>query len=364
MNNNFEIDLKCGERQEVLLIILLILISGLIAKVPFIFNIDPELFYPRNIGTIVFPSLISYLSWRYKLSFLNWGKFMMISSIPIVFINLFPDGDNSDTFFLSSIHSLFLLLSIYSLVYLGKFWRNNYKRIEFLHYCGDLIIMSGLLLISGGLFTAITIGLFEIIGYNIEDFYFENIAIWGIPSIPIIASYLIFNNKNLVSKISPVIAKIFTPLVFIILLIFSIAIVFSNKSFIADRELLLLFNIIIIAVLALIFFSLSHMNKKNKFQFIILLSLSLICIIDNLIVIYAISSRLFEFGITPNRLAISGLNMLVFFHLIIISKELFTSVIKEVNVKNIFNSIVGFFPIYIFWTLIIIFLFPIIFNFK
>jgi len=224
--------------------------------------------------------------------------------------------------------------------------------------------MSGLLLISGGLFTAITIGLFEMIGYNIEDFYFENIAIWGIPAIPILASYLIFNNKNLVSNISPVIAKIFTPLVFIILLIFSITTIFSDKNFFADRELLLLFNIIIIAVLALILFSLSHINKRNKFQFIILLSLSLICIVDNLIVLYAISSRLFEFGITPNRLAVTGLNMLVFFHLIIISRQLFSSVIKEVNIKNIFNSIGGFLPIYVFWTLIIVFLFPIIFNFK
>ncbi|MFL3001212.1 MAG: hypothetical protein ACJZ0Y_03480 [Cytophagales bacterium] len=364
MNNNFEIDLNWGSRQELILVILLIFISGLIAKVPFLFNIDPELFYPRNIGTIVFPTLISYLSWRYQITLFNWGKFIIISSIPIVFINLFPGGDNSDTFILSSTHSLFLLLSIYSLVYVGEFWKNNHKRIKFLHYCGDLIIMSGLLLISGGLFTAITIGLFEMIGYNIEDFYFENIAIWGIPAIPILASYLIFNNKNLVSNISPVIAKIFTPLVFIILLIFSITTIFSDKNFFADRELLLLFNIIIIAVLALILFSLSHINKRNKFQFIILLSLSLICIVDNLIVLYAISSRLFEFGITPNRLAVTGLNMLVFFHLIIISRQLFSSVIKEVNIKNIFNSIGGFLPIYVFWTLIIVFLFPIIFNFK
>ena len=93
--------------------------------------------------------------------------------------------------------------------------------------------MSGLLFISGGLFTAITIGLFQLIGFNIEDFYFENVVVWGLPSIPLIASYLIFNNKDLVSKISPIIAKIFTPFVFLILSIFYKAadLVFNAEHF-------------------------------------------------------------------------------------------------------------------------------------
>jgi hypothetical protein len=256
------------------------------------------------------------------------------------------------------------LLSICGLVYIGGIRGKNNKKIDFLHYCGDLIIMSGLLLISGGLFTVITIGLFQEIGFNIEDFYFENVVVWGLPAIPLIASYWIFNNKDLVSKISPLIAKIFTPFVFLILFIFSFAIIFSDKNILVDRELLLMFNVIIIAVLALILFSLSHINSSNKFQFILLFSLSFISIIDNLIVLFAISSRLFEFGITPNRLALTGLNLLVSFHLIIISKQLFLLILRKVNTNNVLNSIVSYLPIYVIWTSVVIFLFPIIFNFK
>ena len=204
-----------NRKQELIVLILLVFISGAIAKVPFLFNIDPELFYPRNIGTIVFPTLITYLSLRYKFNLYIWLIYLVISFITIIFLNLIPGGDNSDTFFLSSTHSLFFLFSICGLVYIGGIRGNNNKRIDFLHYCGDLIIMSGLLFISGGIFTAITIGLFQLIGFNIEDFYFENVVVWGLPSIPLIASYLIFNNKDLVSKISPIIAKIFTPFVFV-----------------------------------------------------------------------------------------------------------------------------------------------------
>ena len=353
-----------NRKKELIVLILLVFISGAIAKVPFLFNIDPELFYPRNIGTIVFPTLITYLSLRYKFNLYRWLIYLVISFITIIFLNLIPGGDNSDTFFLSSTHSLFFLLSICGLAFIGGTSGNNYKRIDFLHYCGDLIIMSGLLFISGVLFTAITIGLFQLIGFNIEDFYFENVVVWGLPSIPLIASYLIFNNKDLVSKISPIIAKIFTPFVFLILSIFSFAIIFSDKNILVDRELLLIFNIIIIAVLALILFSLSHINNSNKFQFILLFSLSIISIIDNLIVLFAISSRLFEFGITPNRLVLTGLNLVASFHLVIISKQLLLLILKKANTNNILNSIVRFLPIYVIWTAIVVFLFPIIFNFK
>ena len=353
-----------NRKKELIVLILLVFISGAIAKVPFLFNIDPELFYPRNIGSIIFPTLITYLSLRYKFNLYRWLIYLVISFITIIFLNLIPGGDNSDTFFLSSTHSLFFLLSICGLAFIGGIRGNNNKRVDFLHYCGDLIIMSGLLLLSGGLFTAITIGLFQLIGFHIEDFYFENVVVWGLPAIPLIASYLIFNNEDLVSKISPIIAKIFTPFVFLILFIFSFAIIFSDKNILVDRELLLMFNIIIIAVLALILFSLSHISSSNKFQFVLLFCLSLVSITDNLIVLFAISSRLLEFGITPNRLALTGLNLLVSFHLIIISKQLLLLILKKCNTKSVLNSIVSYLPIYVIWTSVVIFLFPIIFNFK
>ena len=357
-------DFTENRKHELIVLIVLIFISGAIAKVPFLFNIDPELFYPRNIGTIVFPTLITYLSLRYKFNLYIWLIYLVISFITIIFLNLIPGGDNSDTFFLSSTHSLFFLLSICGLAFIGGIRGNNNKRVDFLHYCGDLIIMSGLLLISGGLFTAITIGLFQLIGFHIQDFYFENVVVWGLPAIPLVASYLIFNNEDLVSKISPIIAKIFTPFVFLILFIFSFTIIFSDKNILVDRELLLMFNIIIIAVLALILFSLSHISSSNKFQFVLLFCLSLVSITDNLIVLFAISSRLLEFGITPNRLALTGLNLLVSFHLIIISKQLLLLILKKANTNNVLNSIVSYLPIYIIWTSVVIFLFLIIFYFK
>ena len=80
-------------------------------------------------------------------------------------------------------------------------------------------MLSGLMLIAGGLFTAITINLFEVLKVNIITIYFNYFVAIGVSIIPLFAAYLIENNGHLVHKVSPVIARIFTPLVTITLLI-------------------------------------------------------------------------------------------------------------------------------------------------
>ena len=80
-------DFTENRKHELIVLIFLIFISGAIAKVPFLFNIDPELFYPRNIGTIVFPTLITYLSLRHKFNLYTWLTYLGISFIPSYFLS-------------------------------------------------------------------------------------------------------------------------------------------------------------------------------------------------------------------------------------------------------------------------------------
>jgi len=53
------------------------------------------------------------------------------------------------------------------------------KKIDFLRYNGDFVVMTAVMVLSGILFTGITIGLFDLIGLNIEEFYAQHIAVWG-----------------------------------------------------------------------------------------------------------------------------------------------------------------------------------------
>ncbi|MCH5600209.1 hypothetical protein [Niabella ginsengisoli] len=259
---NYEGDeIACGSKKELVIIIIASVIAGFIAKLPAIFNIDEELFYTRNIGFIIFPILSAYFAWRNKLSI---GKIVFVLGTTlagILFINFLPNDKNSDTLILSCIHLLIFLWGILGFAFIGEKRNDAEKRLGFLKYNGDLVVITTLVLIAGGILTGITIGLFSLIGLNIEEFYFKNIAIFGLPAAPIIGTYLTQVNPSLVGKVSPVIAKIFSPLVLVMLVIYLVAIVYSGKDPYNDREFLLIFNLLLIGVMAIIFFPLQVLHR-------------------------------------------------------------------------------------------------------
>ena len=266
---------------------------------------------------------------------------------------------------LSSIHLPLFLWAVLGFGYVGNIW-NNQKRLEFLRYNGDLVIMTTLLVIAGGILTAITIGLFKLIGFKIEKFYFDYIAVFGAAALPIIATYLTQTNPQLVNKVSPVIAKIFSPLVLIMLVVYMVAIFYSGKDPYQDRDFLMIFNVLLIGVMAIILFSVAESLKKNENRTsrFILLALSIVTIIVNAVALSAILFRISEWGITPNRLAVLGGNILILTNLLLVTFKLFKNVTKKADIVKVENAISGFLPIYILWTVVITFIFPLIFQFK
>src|SRR5690606_10455512 len=106
----------------------------------------------------------------------------------------------------------------------------------------------------------------ELIGINIQQFFENYLVVFGLPAIPILATFLTHTNPQLVNKVSPIIAKLFSPAVLIMLLVYLAAIVYSGKDPYNDREFLLLFNSLLIGVMALIFFSVAEGtgNKKSS----------------------------------------------------------------------------------------------------
>jgi hypothetical protein len=363
---NYETEISWGSNTELILVILLSGVAGILAKFPAMLNIKEEFFYPRNLGFIVFPALTAYFAWKNSLTIKKIIPACIVFLIAALFINLFPGDYKSDTLVLSCIHLPIFLWAVLGFTFAGDEIMRHEKRIDFLRFNGDLAIMSGLILVAGGLLTAITVGLFSIIGLDIRQFYIENIVFFGLPAVPVFATYIIQTNPQLVNKISPVIAKIFSPLVLITLIIYLGAILYSGKDPYNDRDFLMVFNMLLIGVMALIFFSVSESSKKenNRLDSIILLALSMVTVIVNGIALSAILFRISEWGITPNRLAIMGANILMLSNLLAITFRLFKSVAKKGSLGEVENSISMFLPVYILWTIIVAFIFPVLFRFT
>jgi hypothetical protein len=359
-------DIFLGSGKDLVFVIIAALVAGFIAKLPAILNIDEEFFYPRNIGFIVFPALTAYFAWKNKLSI---GKIAFIAGTTLAglfFINFLPEDKKSDTLILSCIHLALFLWSILGFAFVNDAKNNVEKRLDFLSYNGDLVVMTTLIVIAAGIVSAVTIGLFSLIGFNIEQFYFQNVVIAGLPAAPILGTYLTRTNPQLVGKVSPVIARIFSPVVLVMLVIYLGAIVYSGKDPYNDREFLLLFNALLVGVMAIIFFSIAETSKtvKNLWEVRVLFLLSVVTIIVNGIALSAILFRISEWGLTPNRAAVLGGNVLILGNLLLVTTQLFRVLFKKISITVVGKSISFYLPIYIVWTIIVTFLFPLIFGFK
>ncbi|NCP84986.1 MAG: hypothetical protein GW823_08845 [Bacteroidetes bacterium] len=355
-----------GSKKERILIVFAILLAAFIAKIPHFFDVNPEFFYPRNIGFVVFPVLTAYFAWIRNLHLKQILSICVIFLISLFYINFLPDIPTSDTLILACIHLPLLLWSLYGFIFVGGKFSNFQQRLDFLRFNGDFLVMTTIILISGGILSAFTISLFELIDLKIVEFYMMNIGILGLSTAPIIGTYLVQTNPQIINKVSPIIAKLFTPLVLVMLTAFLGTILFTGKDPYNDRDFLILFNVLLIAVMALILFSLSE-SSKNDIGFwaiALLLGLAIVTVIINGIALSAIIFRISEWGFTPNRIAVLGSNLLILSNLLIVTFYLQKSVKNPSLFVLAEKSIASFLPIYSLWAAIVVFLFPFLFGFN
>jgi len=359
-------EINWGSKSELTFIIILLVIAGIFSELSNVFSIDPEFFYPRNIPLIIFSSLIYYFSWKKGLELKRIVIVSVIILFSALFINLLPNNPESDTLILSSIHLPLFLWIVLGFVYVSDNPTDLTKRLDFLKYNGDLIVMTAIILLAGILFSAITLLLFSLIGFQLKEFYPKYIAVLGITVAPLVGTYLVQTNPHLVNKVSPVIAKIFTPLVLVTLIIYLIAMILSGKNPYSDREFLLAFNILLVGVMAVIFFSIAESSKnfESKFHTVMLFALSVVTIIVNGIALSAILFRISEWGITPNRLAVLGSNFLILTNLVIVAYKFSKTLKDKTEIESVINGIVLYLPVYGLWAILITFIFPLIFGFK
>lgn len=359
-------EISWGSKNELTFVIIASLIAGIIAKFPLLFNIPEESFYQRNVSFIVFPLLTIYFSWKTKLLPKKLLIISIVTLLALIFINFLPNN-NSDTEILACIHLPLFLWTILGFAFVGGKLSNDQRRIDFLKFNGEFLILTGLLLIAGGLLTGLSIGLFELLGFKIEKFYTEYVIVFGLAAAPLISTFITQSNPQLINRVSPVIAKLFCPLVLITLVAYLVAVIFSGKDLYNDRDFLMLFNAMLIGVMAIIFFSIAETSKTKSSQteFIFLFLLSFVTIIVNGIALSAIVFRIFELGgITPNRLAVLGGNLLIFTNLLLVTHNLFKVIKKKCEIDEVEKTISKYLTVYSIWTMIVIFVFPFIFGFK
>jgi hypothetical protein len=122
----------------------------------------------------------------------------------------------------------------------------------------------------------------------------------------------------------------------------------------------------LLGVMGIILFSVSEtsIKSKQKFNEIILFILSIVALIIDLIALSAIFYRLGEYGISPNRLAVLGSNILIFGNLVLIMIDLYKISFRKSEIGKVGMTISNYLPVYLIWIFIVVFGFPLLFGMR
>lgn len=358
--------LSFGSLSELKFVILATFLSGCVAKIPDWLHLEQDQFFQRNLAFVIFPFLTAWFSWKHRLKLRQLlfpiGTFMAAA----LYINILPVRAQSDSILIACLHLPVFLWMVLNYAYSGGEVFGRQRKLEFIRFNGDLLVMMAVILLAAGIFTGIVFNLFRLIDINIETFFTGYVAVWGGAAIPIVANFWVQTNPQLVNRVSPVIARVFTPLVLVSLLIYLGAILYSGKNPYNDRDFLIIFNAMLVGVLALILFSLTGLGQSrgSSVGFYVLFLLSFLALVINGLVFSAIVYRLFAFGLTPNRLAVAGADLIMLVHLISVSLQLYLCLRRRRNVGDIEQALVAFLPVYGIWAGLVTFVFPLAFGFN
>jgi len=336
-----------------------------IAKLPDFISLDGEWFYPRFIPFLVIAALLVYfiISRAHEKARLLIGIAGII--LVLLVLLLLPDRPGSDSITMALIHGPFVMLSLLGIIFCGGHWRESSVRLDYIRYGGELLIFTALILLGGAVLTALSLGLFELIGIPINDWFFDYVVMWGAMSAPLIATWLWDQILNRESKLASVIANVFSPLFLLLTVAYLLALLGQQRSPFSDREFLIIFNALLVVVWGITVFSVTgRADKSSRLLDLTNLSLVFVTLVIDAIALTAILYRLFLFGITPNRIAVTGANLLIFVHLVWIFYEYVKAFQSKGGTEVIKTTIGRYLPVYSLWSIFVFTGLPLLFGFS
>lgn len=341
---------------------ILAILAGLCTRVIFHFS-ELQAIAPINLIFGVIPFIAAYFTYnnipRKKILYLLVSLFLISG----IYVNFLPQ-EQTDSIILAYLHLPVFLWVLLGLAYTGNEYSFGSARLGYLKFNGEFCILYASMAISGMLLAAVTMQLFSFIGMDIEEFYFSNVVLFGAAALAVVAAYLVSRNLRLARNIAPYLAKIFSPLVLVTLLIYLITVIWVGKNPFLDRNFLISFNGILLIVLAVTIFSITESGKdeKKKISDYINFALIVLALIIDSVALSAIVFRLSSYGITPNRIAVLGVNILIWANLIWIMLSYIRFIQNKTGPSPIQDAVTKYLPVYGVWAAFVVFTFPLIFS--
>ncbi len=337
-------------------------------KAPELFGLDldgNEEFYGPNISLFVLPWLAGFLAWRRHASKAVIGVLVALFALGAVAANAYPFTTESQSLVLTSIHLPIALWFAVGLAYVSDDLRAPRRRMDFIRFTGECFVYYVLIALGGGVLTAFTFGTFEAIGITPDDFIGQWLVPCGAAAAVVVAGWLVEAKQSVVENIAPVLTKLFTPLFTAALLAFLVALAVTSGGIDVEREALILFDLMLVLVLALLLYSISARDPLappglfDKLQLALVVS----ALVIDVLVLLEITGRITEFGTSPNKAAALGENVILLASLAWSAWLLLGLLRRRAPFAALERWQTTYLPVYAAWAWIVVLVFPPLFAF-
>lgn len=360
--------MQAAVRTDAIVAICLAVLAGLLFKAPLLFGIDTathETFYLRNLALFVLPLLTGYFAWKRQLHRRLLPVLAGAFAVAMVAANVhsWPQGSNTEA--LLALHLPIALWLVVGIAYAGGRWHEVAGRMDFVRFSGELFIYFVLIALGGGVLTAFTAMIFQAAGIDIEPYMERWLPSCAIGAV-LVAAWLVEAKQSVIENMAPVLARLFTPLFTLVLLVFLGMLLVTGRGLDIQREVLIAFDLLLALVLGLLLYSASARDQQappgvyDVLQIVLVIS----ALAVDAVALWAVAARINEFGFTPNRVAALGENLILLVNLAWSAVLLMRFVRGRATCAAIEKWQTGYVPVYAAWATVVVIAFPLIFSFT
>jgi hypothetical protein len=360
-----------GPRVEPFVVLALAAAAALLVKVPALFGVrledgGDEEFYARNACLFVLPLLTGYFVWKRGVDAVTCVWLALAFAAAALFANVYPFEPPEHTLALLALHLPIALWFVVGGAYVGGHWFASGRRMDFVRFSGELAIYYVLIALGGGLLAAFTILMFGAIDANAEWFVQSWLIPCGAAGAVLVGSWLVEAKQSVIENMAPVLTRLFTPLLTVVLLAFLITMVWTRSPINVEREVLIAFDLLLALVVGLVLYAASARDPEappGMFDALQLLLIASALLVDA-VALAAIAARISELGFTPNRVAALGENLILLANLAG-SAWVYARFWRG---RGTFAALerwqIAFLPVYAGWAALVVVAFPPLFAYR
>ncbi|WP_234989158.1 permease prefix domain 1-containing protein [Demequina sp. NBRC 110052] len=341
--------------------------AGLAVKLPWL-AIDPErapFDYLLTAMPLLLTVLAAFLWWRRSDSAATLATVGSVAAGLIALGVAYPFDDSSDTATLALLHGAIVMWLGVGIAYAAGDWRSRNARMDFIRFTGEWLIYMFLIATGGGVLMGVSLAVFEGLGLDPIVAITEWVLPLGVGGATVVAAWLVESKQEVLESIAPALTRIFAP-VATLALVAMLGGAAVSGGFQDSRDVLIAVDLVLVVVLGLVLYSISAIEPSSPAGWTDRLQLALVvaALALDVVALVAMADRTFDGGLTPNRVATLGMNLVLLVNLTGTAWLYLQRLLRGTALTALLRWQTGYLPVFGAWAAVVVVALPPLFAFA